>query len=172
MSMSAPAITSRAFWSCSASFVGPLEVSPNHSMFQLAISSVVSVPLPGTTCMNDASPKRNESKSRESVIVQIDSVLLMHIPFVVEGGTASDRVVSWSVCRIARQSRQLSGVNIDKSGHARSVQCRARKQAVDRLISCLLTRAVLYQRPDVACFDLVRLIIDYNKYLSIVTEWV
>jgi len=43
-------------------------------------------------------------------MAQIESILLMHIPFVVEGGTASDRVMSWSVCRIARQSRQLSEV--------------------------------------------------------------
>src|SRR5262245_36735381 len=101
MSMSAPAITSRAFWSCSASLVGPLEVSPNHSMFQLAMSSVVSAPLPGTTCTYEAAPMRNESRSRASVVIQIESVLLIHFPFEFEGGKALDPVVSESVCKNA-----------------------------------------------------------------------
>src|SRR5262245_50250192 len=91
MSMSAPAITARAFWSCSASLVGPLPASPNHSMFQLAMSSVVAAPLRGMVCVNEASPIGDEIRRRKSVIAQIESVLLMHIPFVIEGGTASDR---------------------------------------------------------------------------------
>src|SRR5262245_26943659 len=52
-------------------------------------------------------------------------------------------------CRIQNSNGRLT-----KSGHARSVQYRARKQAADTPVSRLLTRAVLYQRPDVACFDL------------------
>src|SRR5215468_9536528 len=99
MSMSAPAITSRTFWSCSASLVGPLEVSPNHSKFQLAKSSVVSVPLPGTTCADDAVLRCNRAVLRHNKIKsrEIVSVLLMHIPFVVGSGRALDRLVSESV---------------------------------------------------------------------------
>ena len=41
-----------------------------------------------------------------------------------------------------------------KSNHARLVQYRARKQAADRLGRRLLTRAVLYQCPNVAWLDL------------------
>src|SRR6266536_4630142 len=41
-----------------------------------------------------------------------------------------------------------------KSEHVRLVQYRARKQAADLSDGRLLTRAVLYQRPNVACFDL------------------
>jgi hypothetical protein len=48
---------------------------------------------------------RNENKSRKSVIAQIESVLLMHFPFVVEDGKASDRAAPESACGIAEQSR-------------------------------------------------------------------
>src|SRR5215475_1465027 len=41
-----------------------------------------------------------------------------------------------------------------KSEHMRLVQYRARKQAADSSVSRLLTRAVLYRCPNVACFDL------------------
>src|SRR5262245_17801876 len=110
MSMSAPAITARAFWNCSDSLVGPLAVSPNHSMFQLAMSRVVAEPLAGTACAKAGVVRHKESKSTEIVVAE--SVLLIHIPFMVEVGRALDRVEPWSVCRIARQSRQLSDVNI------------------------------------------------------------
>jgi len=43
-------------------------------------------------------------------MIQIEIVLFMHIPFVVEGGKASDPAVSESVCRTAIQSRWLSEV--------------------------------------------------------------
>jgi hypothetical protein len=41
-----------------------------------------------------------------------------------------------------------------KSEHVRLVQYRARKQAAVSSVGRLLTRAVLYQRHYVACFDL------------------
>ena len=44
-----------------------------------------------------------------------------------------------------------------KSEHVTPVQYRARKQAADSSAGRLLTRAVLYQRPNVACFDLDRI---------------
>src|SRR6266542_720524 len=47
-----------------------------------------------------------------------------------------------------------------KSEHVRLVQYRARKQAADLSNGRLLTRAVLYQRPNVACFDLWETIIN------------
>jgi hypothetical protein len=49
------------------------------------MSSVEPEPLEGTTCANEPALRHNESKNRESVKLQIESVLLMHIPFVVEG---------------------------------------------------------------------------------------
>jgi hypothetical protein len=42
-----------------------------------------------------------------------------------------------------------------KSNHARSVQYRARKQAVDLSVNRLLTRVVLYQCPNVVWPDLI-----------------
>ena len=47
--------------------------------------SVVAEPLAGTTCANEAALRHNESESRESLALQIESVLLIHIPFVVDG---------------------------------------------------------------------------------------
>src|SRR4051794_23950758 len=48
-SRSAPAITSFTLESCSASLLGPLDASPNHSTFQLPTSSVEAEPCGGTT---------------------------------------------------------------------------------------------------------------------------
>jgi len=45
---------------------------------------------------------------------------------------------------------------MSKSGHARLVQYRARKQAAYSSVGRLLTRAALYQCSNVACSDLVQ----------------
>ena len=47
------------------------------------------------------------------------------------------------------------GAFASKSDNARWIQYRARKQAVAYWANRLLTRAVLYQRPNVVWFDLV-----------------
>ncbi|MGC4093412.1 MAG: hypothetical protein QM756_37060 [Polyangiaceae bacterium] len=53
--MSAPPTTSFTLLSCNGSLLGPLEASPNHSMFQDATSSVAAAPLAGITTASCAS---------------------------------------------------------------------------------------------------------------------
>src|SRR5262245_38388638 len=71
-----------------------------------------------------------------------------------------ERVIKWRIAIFAQRQRgrgpylAVGLTEVTKSSHARWVQYRARKQAAVPSAGRLLTRAVLYRRPNVASPDL------------------